>query len=57
MTDRKTDRVTERHIDRQTTDSDGQMDGIELQNDRWDSPSYRMTDETDLADPIDQLRN
>ena len=36
MTDRKTDRVTERHIDSQTTDSDGQMDGIELQNDRWD---------------------
>ena len=36
MTDRKTDRVTERQIDRQTTDSDGQMDEIELQNDRWD---------------------
>ena len=27
MTDRKTDGVTERQIDRQTTDSDGQMDG------------------------------
>ena len=26
MTDGKTDRVTKRQIDRQTTDSDGQMD-------------------------------
>ena len=37
MTDRKTDRVTERQIDRQTTDSDGM------------EQSYRMTDGTDLV--------
>ena len=41
QTDRKTDRVTERHID-----SYRMTDGTDL-----------VIDETDLADPIDQLRN